>query len=155
LVFWKGISRIYSFLWHINWSPHIIRKKIPPYTSSTILGFFQSVNFFKKNHFSQVFLFLFLQTHEFVCREMRDVCVVGIHSIKFCLTKTPQHFRTVKRTKEKNKKSNDKSDSIAVKRIIIILRPYVEYFTVKKFPSFSVFNFRKKNKKNHYLYLFL
>jgi hypothetical protein len=31
--------------------------------------------------------------------------------------------------------------------IIIILRPYVEYFTVKKFPSFSVFNFRKKNKK--------
>jgi hypothetical protein len=78
---------------------------------------------------------------------MRDVCVVGIHSIKFCLTKTPQHFRTVKRTKEKNKKSNDKSDSIAVKRIIIILRPYVEYFTVKKFPSFSVFNFRKKIKK--------
>jgi len=32
------------------------------------------------------------------------------------------------------------------------LRPYVEYFTVKKFPSFSVFNFRKK--KSLFMFVF-
>ena len=64
--------------------------------------------------FSLSKLFVFLkksfQSVFFFSRHMnlyvgKCVMYVGIHSIKCCLTKTPQHFRTVKRTKEKKQKT--------------------------------------------------